>query len=239
MHSSTVFGVFLAIWFVSPSSLVGQTTHRIGGPRDLEVVFERSSQEFVLTVQMNPVTAFDRMTNLELTVLKSKAYALSFLQKELSKSGDPSLRKGKVLNVSQVEVKNLTRETSKCRVLVRVPRIGISWVKASPVIGRPNPESLGIDIANSSLLSRKSDIRQTIETVHYNYFVIHQNDGTLSDKRFEAFDNYERSMERMKSIIQKDRLLLGDERKELDAVINSRLREYSLYHENLGCSIGK
>jgi hypothetical protein len=222
------------IWFASSIQLMGQTIHRIGGPRDLVVVFESNSEEYRLTIQMTPVSAFDEGANMELTRIKSRAYAISFLGKELSKSGDTADQKNKVLQLANVVVKVLPRMASKSSVLIRVPRDGIAWVKKAALssnIASPIPSTFS---NASSLLSRKADLEQTMSTIHQRYFVFYQKESEVSDRRFLAFDSYERLMERLKSIIENDRLLVKVEREELHQMLNARLQEYTAYIDDLG-----
>ena len=226
------------IWFVSSIQLMGQTIHRIGGPRDLVVVFESNSEDYRLTIQMTPVSAFDEGTNMELTRLKSRAYAISFLGKQLSKSENTVAQKNKVLQVENVVVKVLPRMAGKSSILIRVPRDGIAWVKKAALssnIASPIPSAFS---NASSLLSRKSDLEQTMSTIHQRYFIFYQKESDLSDRRFLAFDTYERLMERLKNIIQKDRLLVGVEREELYRILNARLKEYTVYIDDLSHALG-
>ena len=234
-----------AMIVISATSIImaGEQSSNIelGGPRQVTAVIATTDENYEVSVRMLPVKTFDPTTNSLLNRDKSRAYALQALARHLSGRKTGEMR----MSISGATTVKAEADGRKFLLVLRVPQNrvvleGIDELKTdgqrsattSPMPKTANSIETSRDV--STLLTCKRDYQTTVELLSSNLreelkSVVEKlsDDESAFDEAIASLEEtLEVRWEKLRLEIEKDKLLLNHERKELLTEVQSHHEQF-------------
>jgi hypothetical protein len=205
----------------------------VGGPRDLRAILRVDDDELVVIVDIIAVDTFDAAMNLDLSRLKSRAYAITIAARELAPK---RVADGFTLALNSVSTFPSKRTNKRISTKFLFKKSRVRWIKKSDASASHLGDS-PLSFNSKSVISRKSDWKQTVTLLRdvalsfepeETDFTADAIEGVLKeanriDKQFEfALDH-----------IRRDKLLLSNERNELEALTKNLHQHCGRHFTNL------
>lgn len=243
--ASILFGASGFLWCNQNASAAPENNvnYTVRGSRNVKVRIAKRSEYYDVTVSMIGVTVFDAATNKSLSALKAKQYAFAVLGKHLSPG---NLKDGLRFTVRGLTSLNTSLTGSAFSTTFRIPLAGVKWEKV--VAGKPGTAATKIEVIpfievpKGNLLTRPQDLADTLQLV----FDLHVTNGALSNNKVfdlkdeEFYELLEVEEEKfyarighIKKIVETDRLLFADDRKDLLRVIANHKKAFRVFIDRL------